>query len=125
MVDETTFSEYRNLILPDVEDPSQTASLALGFPSCRPLREGDPEPIAASRPAATQPLRIVLAQVGVDSQSNAPDRTPDLQWQARRRQTNIPIPPKPLSLCRTTSQPAHFDYQAPIIRRANNRALHS
>jgi len=36
----------------------------------------DPEPVADSQPAATQPLRVMLAQVGENTRSNVPDLGP-------------------------------------------------
>jgi len=63
-VDQATFPEFRDLILPQVANPHKRAILGQEFSPCRAIQEVDGEPAAALQPAATQPLRVVLARVG-------------------------------------------------------------
>jgi len=69
--------EFPDLILPHVEDPNKPAALTLGVSTCWPLQEEDNEELAAvSQPAATQPLRVILAEVGEDARPATTDLNP-------------------------------------------------
>jgi len=72
VVDQASFPEFRDLVLPHVANPRKQATLAWGFPACRPIQEQEGEPVATSQPAATQPLRVALAWVE-GSRSGSPD----------------------------------------------------
>jgi len=72
-VDQASFPEYRDLMLPHVADTRKRAALAQGFPACRPIQEEGGAPIATHQPAATQPLQVVLAWVGTDARADASD----------------------------------------------------
>jgi len=76
-VDQATFPEFRDLILPHSSDPHKRATLGQGFPPCRPIQEEDGEPAAAAlQPAATQPLRVELARVGDGARPSTSDLGP-------------------------------------------------
>jgi len=45
-VDEATFPEFRDLVIPPVADPRRRAVLAQGFPTCRPIQEQEEKPVA-------------------------------------------------------------------------------
>jgi len=74
-VDQVTFPEFWDLVLPRVADSHKQAALAQGFPACRPVQE-DGEPVATPQPAATQPLRVVLAWIGSDARADSSDLGP-------------------------------------------------
>jgi len=94
-VDQATFPEFQDLILPHVGDPHKSATLSQGFLPCRTIQEEDEEPTAASQPAATQPFRVVLApgpiprpwapdpQRQTDGAQSAAVPAPDLSWKTR------------------------------------------
>jgi len=75
-VDEVTFPEFRDLMMPHVADLRRRAVLAQGFPACRPTQEQEGEPVETSQPTATQPLRVVLARVGSDARDDSSDLGP-------------------------------------------------
>jgi len=80
MVDRETFPDFRDLVLPHVCDPHKRATLAQGFPACRPTLEStDEEAAPPAPPSTTQPLRIMLSRV-----DNTGVRTPQLAGVKRR-----------------------------------------
>jgi len=84
-VDQATFPEFRDLILPHMGDPHKRATLSQGFPPCRTIQKEDEEPTAASQPAATQPLRVVLARVGAGARTDTSALGPRPSTADRRR----------------------------------------
>jgi len=72
-VDQATFLEFQDLILPHVADPHKRATLSQEFPPCRAIQEVDEEPTAALQPAATRPLRVVLARIGAGARPGISD----------------------------------------------------
>jgi len=74
--DGATFPEFRDLVMPHVADPRRRAVLAQGFPACRPIQEQEGEPVVTPQPAPTQPLRVVLALVGLDARDESLDLGP-------------------------------------------------
>lgn len=71
-VDSTSFAEFRDLILPYVKDMHKRDRLLQGFPATRPTSE-DEENIHHTRsdPPHTQPLPVVLPNMGTAANLNA------------------------------------------------------
>jgi len=88
VVDAETFPEFRDLVLPHVGDLHKRATLAQGFPVCRPTQESeDEETTPVDQPTTTQPLRVVLARV-----DGTKPPTPRSTGHKRRRQVAAPPP---------------------------------
>jgi len=95
-VDQATFPEFRDLILPHVGDPHKHATLGQGFPPCRTIQEKNENPTAVPQPAATQPLQVGKGQgwrqdryLGpgprrqTDGAQSAAAPAPDLSWRTK------------------------------------------
>jgi len=112
-VDEASYPEFRNLILPHVGDPRKRASLALGFPACRPLLENSEDVHTADRPVVTQPLRVMLARIDNKEPTTSSQASRPMAAKKRRTQgTGQPLH-CPAS---TVSQSGHCLHEAEVYR---------
>jgi len=105
VVDEASFPEFQDLILPHICDPHKRATLAQGFPACRPTQEtSDEEAIPTAQPSITQPL---LARVDNNKGKNTP-----VAGQKRRRRED----PRPPTLTPVPAETVRCPHEAEVFR---------
>jgi len=140
VVNETTFPQFLDLILPHVENPRKRAALALEFSACRPLWEEDPEPVTVFQPAATQLLWVALVRVGVEPRSATTDLDPlPAAADKKKKKKQQPWLPQPSpdsaaklthcpledEVCRLCHQMRRYKEEMSALRRCIDRLEHA